>query len=79
MPLSRGANLIAWPLADAHPADALAGRANEISIVYQYDVATGRWLRYGPSLPDFLNNISMMHRGDAYWVIATTKTDVPIR
>ncbi len=79
LPLARGANLVAWPSADAHPADALAGRADEISIVYQYDATTGRWLRYGPSLPEFLNNITMMHRGAPYWVIAKNTTDVPIR
>jgi uncharacterized protein YkwD len=72
LPLSPGANLVAWPSADMAPADAIAGSGSTIAVIYQYDAATGQWKRYFPGLPGFLNNLTMMRRGQAYWIIATT-------
>jgi hypothetical protein len=50
-----------------------------IAMVYQYDARTGTWLRYGPSLPSFLNNMDLLRKGTAYWVIATSPANVPVR
>ena len=72
VPLASGANLIAWPSSDRTPAQAFGAAGNTISIVYSWDPATETWRRYGPSLPGFLNNLTTLRRGDAYWVIAKT-------
>jgi uncharacterized protein YkwD len=67
--LSPGANLVAWPATDVEPWVAL-GNDPSIAVVYGYDTATGRWLHYGPGLPGFANNLTMLRQGHAYWVIA---------
>lgn len=51
---------------------------NAIAIVYAYDPVSGAWLRYAPGLPAFLNNLVVLHRGDAYWVIAKGSSQVPL-
>jgi len=72
-----GANLLAWPGTDTSPEEALRGMPGIVAI-YAYDTATGQWLRYVAGLPSFVNNLSRMHRGQAYWFIATTKASLPI-
>ncbi|MBA4180084.1 MAG: hypothetical protein C0506_05790 [Anaerolinea sp.] len=78
LPLSPGSNLVAWPAADVEPARALGASANKVSMVYEWDGASGTWKRYGPSLPGFLNNLLMLRQGGAYWVIAKTGGAVPL-
>jgi uncharacterized protein YkwD len=78
LPLSAGANLVAWPSQDMAPSQVWGGMGNAIAIVYAYDPVSGTWLRYAPGLPAFLNNLAMLHRGDAYWVIARGSTQVPL-
>ena len=78
VPLVTGANLIAWPSTDRTPAQAFGGAGHTISIVYSWDPATNTWRRYGPSLPGFLNNLTLFRKGDAYWVIAKSAGSVTI-
>ncbi|MEP7214693.1 MAG: CAP domain-containing protein, partial [Anaerolineaceae bacterium] len=68
VPLASGANLIAWPASDRTATQGFGGAGNTISIVYSWDPSTETWRRYGPSLPGFLNNLTALRRGDAYWV-----------
>ena len=77
LPLLPGANLLAWPGTDTSPEEALRGMPGIVAI-YAYDTATGQWLRYVAGLPSCVNNLSRMHRGQAYWFIATTKASLPI-
>jgi hypothetical protein len=77
LPLVPGANLLAWPGGDAPPAEALDGQGAGLRIVYSYDPATGAWLRYGPGLPSFLNNLKLLRRGQAYWFIASGPAQIP--
>jgi len=49
-----------------------------IVAIYAYDASAGRWLRYVPGLPSFVNNLSRVHRGQAYWFISSTKSSLPI-
>jgi hypothetical protein len=76
LPVLPGANLFAWPGSDAQPAVALAGVAN-LRIVYAYDPVTGDWKRYVPGAPNYLNNLSVLKKGSAYWFIATGSAQVP--
>jgi hypothetical protein len=39
-----------------------------VRVVYGYDSKTRTWLRYGPDLPSFVNTLTEMKNGDAYWV-----------
>ena len=78
LPLSAGANLVAWPSEDTAPAQVWGTMGNAIAIVYAYEPLSGSWLRYAPGLPAFLNNLVLLHRGDAYWVIAKGSTQVPL-
>ncbi len=75
LPLSPGANLVAWGSGNIDPAVAFAGNTN-ISVVYEWDPATGQWKRYFPGLPGFLNNLKAMREGNAYWVIAKNKSSL---
>jgi hypothetical protein len=77
LPLLPGANLLAWPGGDIAPAEALAGQGGGLQIVYGYDPATGTWYRYGPGLPAFLNNLTILKQGQAYWFIASGPAQIP--
>lgn len=75
LPILPGANLMAWPGGDVPPAQALADVPN-IRIVYSFDPATGNWTRYIPGAPSFLNNLTLLKKGRAYWFIATGPAQV---
>ena len=75
LPLRPGANLMAWPGSDMPAAQALATVQN-LKIVYSYDPATGNWTRYVPGAPSFLNNLTFLKSGDAYWFIATGSAQI---
>jgi hypothetical protein len=57
------------------PAQAFAGNT-AVAVVYEWDPASGEWKRYFPGLPGFLNNLKTMRQGNAYWVIAKTKSSL---
>ena len=73
LPLSPGANLVAWPGASMAVDKAFGGN-NTVAVVYEWDAARGEWKRYFPGLPSFLNNLQDLRQGNAYWVIAKTKS-----
>jgi hypothetical protein len=77
LPILPGANLLTWPGDNLPPAVALGAQAGALKIVYQWDPATGQWLRYAPGLPAFLNNMLTMKKGQAYWFIANSAAQVP--
>lgn len=72
-----GINLLTWPNADASPASVL-GPNSGIAAVYSYNAATGRWERYFPGLPPFVNTLTTLQRGRAYWFIAQTTTAIVV-
>jgi hypothetical protein len=76
LPLLPGANLLTWPGSDASPAQLFASQAG-VRMVYAYDVATGRWLRYSSLLPEFANTLKTMKQGQVYWFLASAATQVP--
>ncbi len=78
LPLSPGANLVSWPSGDVPPSEVLGTSANTISVIYAWDPANQAWRRYGPGLPAFLNNLTVLHQGQAYWVIAKGSGGFPI-
>jgi hypothetical protein len=71
-----GANLLAWPGASTDPKQALAGLEKQIMIVYSWDAASQTWSRYGPGLPSYLNTMSSLQKGQAYWFIASAPANI---
>ncbi len=70
VPVSAGANLIAWPETESNVVTAIKVFSRKILVVYEYDAPTGTWRRFMPGLPAFVSNLSIMRTGSAYWVIA---------
>lgn len=66
--LQPGTNFIAWTGPTAHPREALKNLQSSVRVVYGYDPKTRTWLRYGPDLPSFVNTLTEMKNGEAYWV-----------
>lgn len=66
--LRPGANLVGWTGATGHPRDALRSVESSLRVVYGYDSSSGRWLRYGPDLPPYVNTLDVIESGEAYWV-----------
>lgn len=77
LPLSPGANLVAWPGDSVSPAQAFSGNTS-IKVVYEWNAATGEWSRYFPGLPAYLNNLVRLNRGGAYWVIANQASQLRV-
>ncbi len=77
LPLSPGANLVAWPGDNVSPAQAFSGNTS-IKVVYEWNAATGEWRRYFPGLPAYLNNLARLNKGGAYWVIANQASQLRV-
>jgi hypothetical protein len=69
LPLSPGANLVAWPGKPVSPAEVF-GSNPTVAVVYEWDPVAGTWKRYLPGMPAYLNTLTQLQQGRAYWVIA---------
>ena len=78
LPLSPGANLVAWPGSRVSPAEVF-GPGSQVAAVYEWDPATGTWKRYLPGMPGYLNTLGQLRPGVAYWVIARGQAQVAVR
>jgi alpha-tubulin suppressor-like RCC1 family protein len=65
-----GINLITWPAADASIGAAVSSFPRLTLAVYEWDSQTGSWKRYFPGLPPFVNTLSLLRNGSAYWILA---------
>jgi len=74
--LRPGANLLTWPGTTAAPGSALGSGTNALQAVYGYDPATGTWQRYVPGVPAFVNTLSSLQQGQAYWFVATANAQI---
>lgn len=70
--LRPGVNLIGWPNKSTAPRQALKNLDSVIEVVYGWDKTTGRWQRYGPGMPDYVNTLSRLEQGKAYWVVVNS-------
>lgn len=78
LPLAAGANLVAWPGGNVPPAQVFPAGSN-VTVVYEWDRATGTWRRYLPGMPGYLNTLTNLRTGAAYWVITRGPGSVPVR
>lgn len=67
--LGDGANLVTWPNSDSDPRDLVETFNGDLVAIYGYDVTTGQWLRYSPSLPAYANTLGVIARGYPYWFL----------
>ena len=40
-------------------------------MVYEWDATTRMWKRYAPNVPAYVNNLSTLGQGKAYWFLTT--------
>jgi hypothetical protein len=66
-----GANFIGWTANDVSPHDALGNMGEVVDVVYSWNTGTRTWDRYGPNLPDYVNTLGQLKKGEAYWIIAS--------
>ncbi len=77
LPLSPGANLVAWPNGNQPVGEAFANNT-AIAVVYEWNGTTGTWKRYFPGLPSYLNTLEAMKQGGTYWIVARTASNLEI-
>lgn len=73
LPQSPGWNLATWGGDAVPPAQLLAGASSSIEIIYVWDPESGKWRRFGPNLPSFLNDLKVVHPGDVIWLNARNR------
>jgi hypothetical protein len=71
LPIVPGANLTGWSGENVHPRDVMGNMGSVIDVVYSWNPNTGTWERFGPALPDYVNTLSLLRKGQAYWIIAS--------
>lgn len=57
------------------PAQAFSGQAG-VTIVYEWDSLAKKWKRWAPNVPSFVNTLSTLKQGNAYWFLSTTTTSI---
>ena len=73
----QGANLMTWPGSDTAPSQALGiEAAAAVRMVYEWDATAREWRRYSPSAPAYVNDLALLRRDHAYWVIAASETSL---
>ena len=68
IPLQRGFNLITYAGPALPVREALGGAYPSVTAVYAWDPWHGRWLRYVPEAPGWVNTLSYLQPGEAYFV-----------
>jgi hypothetical protein len=66
--LTQGWNLVGAGSTPTDIAKALTGHEQDVDAIYAFDPATGGWKRYFTSGPSFLNSMTTLDAGQAYWV-----------
>lgn len=69
--MTPGWNLVTWGGGEMTPQQALsASNPSSIEVIYVWDPESGKWRRYGPSLPSYLNDLKTVKSGDVIWLSA---------
>lgn len=76
--LFKGANLVTWGGADAHPKQVVTDSDGAITAIYGYDPVLERWYRYSPQLPGYSNTLTSLIQGYAYWFLANSSVALPM-
>ncbi|MEO8541431.1 MAG: hypothetical protein ABI577_16935, partial [bacterium] len=72
LPHTAGWNLLTWGGEAMTPQQALsASNPSTIEVIYVWDSSVGKWRRYGPSLPGYLNDLTTVKPGDVIWLSST--------
>ncbi|MGE0599938.1 MAG: hypothetical protein AB7J35_10280 [Dehalococcoidia bacterium] len=74
LPFTPGWNLLTWGGEPMSPEKALSSsNPTAIEMIYVWNPETGRWQRYGPNLPAYLNDLKTINSGDVMWLSATSR------
>ena len=49
-----------------------------IRVVYGWDPASGNWHRYATNSPVYVNDLPVLKRDQAYWIIAVADTQLTV-
>ena len=56
------------------PQEALSSsNPTAIEVIYVWNAESGRWQRYGPNLPSYLNDLKTIKSGDVIWLSAAPR------
>lgn len=69
VPLKAGWNLVGYNSQAPKPIEDCVSSI-ECHSIWTYDPHEGKWLRYFPEGPSFLNNMEFMQPGRGYWINA---------
>lgn len=74
LPFTPGWNLLTWGGDSMSPQQALSSsNPTAIEMIYVWNAETGRWQRYGPNFPSYLNDLKTINSGDVIWLSATPR------
>ncbi|MGE3075104.1 MAG: hypothetical protein AB7N24_15220 [Dehalococcoidia bacterium] len=74
LPFTPGWNLLTWGGEPMSPEKALSSsNPAAIEMIYVWNPETGRWQRYGPNLPAYLNDLKTINSGDVIWLSAAPR------
>ena len=76
--LGAGANLVTWPGEDVAPWNVIITSATNVIAIYSYDATTREWRRYSPRLFPVGNTLSMLRKGEAYWIVASGPAELAV-
>lgn len=68
--LTNGANFVAWTGPRADLEQVVFSARGRIAIIYRWDDGAGRWLRFAPDLPWYVQSFHEVAPGEGIWVIA---------
>lgn len=74
LPFTPGWNLLTWGGDSISPEKALANsNPTAIEMIYVWNPEAGRWQRYAPNLPAYVNDLQIIHSGDVIWLSAAPR------
>jgi hypothetical protein len=68
LPLSAGMNLVTYAGPNQPVANALGSLRASLSNVYEWDAASGHWLKYAAGLPAYVDSFTAMEPGRVYYI-----------
>lgn len=76
--LPAGISTFTWQGSPAPVSAVFGSQSRAVRGIYTYDSASGRWLRWSPSLHPRLNTLALMQPGTRYWVIASSQVTLQL-
>ncbi|MEO6397875.1 MAG: CAP domain-containing protein, partial [Tepidiformaceae bacterium] len=72
VPLSAGMNLVTYAGETQPVSGAIRSLQGYVQAVYEWDATNGRWEKYAPDVPGYVNSFSSLDRGAVYYIEVST-------